>query len=588
MRLTCLRERQWLLSLVIGGAALAVASGCDDGDPPVDGGSDAGPAAVVDAGPGGDDAGPPDGDAGPAPDDGGPPVDGGGGGLGEACAAASECGSGYCVDGVCCDVACDGECAACDLAGSVGTCAPRAAGTDDEAECGAGVCDGAGACAVGATRWASGYAATAGGTNHAFIHDVAVDASGLFVVGTFRGVVDFGGGNLVASGGNADIFVARYGLDGAHVFSRRFGTNIAGQDSEARAVAITPGGDAVVVGVYGGAAGTGPSFGGGSLPHVGGRDLFVVQLDPTGAHVRSAGFGGTGNDEANDVAVASDGRVLIAGGLNASATFGATTVTSAGRLDALLVSLDASFGVEWALGSGGAMDERAHAVAVDVSGAALVTGELATSVAFGGAPQTSAGFQDIFLARIDAVGALDWLSVFGDGAAGQIGRDVAVGSDGVVYVAGSFRGTIDLGGGPLTALGASLPAFWIGAFDNDGSHRWSATYGDDDLQDRIAIDVSDAGLAVVTGFEGQVDFGAGPLVSAGQRDASVARLAHDGTALWSRRFGDASDQDARAVAIDASGATVVVGKLFGTIDFDVATLSDSGAGFGVFVARFDP
>src|SRR4051812_9849603 len=41
--------------------------------------------------------------------------------LGAACTCASDCGSGFCVDGVCCNTTCEGLCRACNIAGTVGT-----------------------------------------------------------------------------------------------------------------------------------------------------------------------------------------------------------------------------------------------------------------------------------------------------------------------------------------------------------------------------------------------------------------------------------------------------------------------------------
>jgi len=46
---------------------------------------------------------------------------------GEACGTGSACSSGFCVSGVCCNSACAGTCMACDVAGSVGTCAQEPA-----------------------------------------------------------------------------------------------------------------------------------------------------------------------------------------------------------------------------------------------------------------------------------------------------------------------------------------------------------------------------------------------------------------------------------------------------------------------------
>ena len=69
--------------------------------------------------------------------------------LGVACAAAGDCHSGQCVDGVCCSTSCSGQCQACNVAGKVGTCSPvagapvgtRPACASDGSLCG-GTCDG--------------------------------------------------------------------------------------------------------------------------------------------------------------------------------------------------------------------------------------------------------------------------------------------------------------------------------------------------------------------------------------------------------------------------------------------------------------
>lgn len=43
--------------------------------------------------------------------------------LGESCQAADQCASDHCADGYCCNVACSGQCSACNVEGAEGTCA---------------------------------------------------------------------------------------------------------------------------------------------------------------------------------------------------------------------------------------------------------------------------------------------------------------------------------------------------------------------------------------------------------------------------------------------------------------------------------
>ncbi len=74
--------------------------------------------------------------------------------LGQQCSGDEACGSGHCVDGLCCDALCDSDCMACTnaLTGELtGSCAPVTAGLDPEDVCtGPLACNGSGSCFTGA------------------------------------------------------------------------------------------------------------------------------------------------------------------------------------------------------------------------------------------------------------------------------------------------------------------------------------------------------------------------------------------------------------------------------------------------------
>jgi hypothetical protein len=64
--------------------------------------------------------------------------------VGNACQETAGCDTAFCVDGVCCETASCGTCAACNLPSSPGSCAPVINATDPDS-C-AGTCDATGAC----------------------------------------------------------------------------------------------------------------------------------------------------------------------------------------------------------------------------------------------------------------------------------------------------------------------------------------------------------------------------------------------------------------------------------------------------------
>lgn len=155
---------------------------------------------------------------------------------------------------------------------------------------------------------------------------------------------------------------------------------------------------------------------------------------------------------------------------------------------------------------------------------------------------------------------------------------------GNLIVAGSFYSTVDFGGGDLTSAGSY--DIFVAKFDSDGEHIWSRRFGDDHAQNCYAAAVDASGNVVVAGyFEGAVDFGGGALTGAGGTDVFVARFSPDGSHLWSKRFGDGSDQRAWNTAVDPAGNAIVTGGFAGVIDFGGGTLTSAG-GEDIFIAKF--
>jgi hypothetical protein len=405
----------------------------------------------------------------------------------------------------------------------------------------------------------------------------AVDASGnVIVAGDFWGTVDFGGGALTDAG-DEDIFVAKFGPDGAQLWSKRFG-DVDAQYTQS--VAIDALGNVIVAGDFWGSV----DFGGGALTCAGNGDIFVAKFGSDGAQLWSKRFGdGDYPQYAQSVAIDASGNVIVAGYFSGTVDFGGGALTSAGYSDIFVAKFGPDGAHLWSKRFGDEHWQVAHAVTVDASGNVIVTGDFWGSVDFGGGALTNAGVYDIFVAKFGSDGAHLWSKRFGGGS-DQKPTAVAVDASGNVIVTGYFYDAVDFGGGALTSAG--LKDIFVAKFDPDGAHLWSKRFGDGSDEESTAVAVDALGNAIVTGFFwGVVDFGGGALTCAGPYDIFVAKFGSDGAHLWSKRFGDGNVQHANAVAVDASGSVIVTGDFKGTVDFGGGALTSAG-GSDIFVAKF--
>lgn len=253
----------------------------------------------------------------------------------------------------------------------------------------------------------------------------------------------------------------------------------------------------------------------------------------------------------------------------------------------------------WAKEFGDTEPQLAESLAVAPDGTIVLGGAYVGSINFGPTAATthvSTSATDMYLAKLDAKGDYIWSKSFGS-AAGEADllTKVAISSTGQIFMAGAYKVTIDLGGGPLTATGNQ--DFFVASFDKNGTHLWSHTFG---LMSQALVNgiaATPDGDVVIVGMyqDDSIGFGATVHPTTGGRDAFVAKLAKaDGAAKWSHAYTDATgypagDQEATALAVDISGNIVVVGDSDATIDFGLGFTDATNEGLhDAWVMRLGP
>lgn len=117
---------------------------------------------------------------------------------------------------------------------------------------------------------------------------------------------------------------------------------------------------------------------------------------------------------------------------------------------------------------------------------------------------------------------------------------------------------------------------------------WLLGFHQEDSQQAraVAVDRATGDVIVAGDFEGTVIFGDGPHISDnGKHDIFLERLDQFGNPIWTRQFGDSSNQYAGDVIVDGDGNIVMIGRAFGIIDFG-GTPHDALGTDDVFIARF--
>jgi hypothetical protein len=403
------------------------------------------------------------------------------------------------------------------------------------------------------------WAAQIAGAGNDIGYGVATDSVGdVFVTGQYGDALTLYSTNRISSntlpftGGNADVFIAKYSSTGTILWAAQIG---GGGDDRPHGIATDTSGNVFVTGRYGAALTLYSTnrTSSNTLPFTGGIDCFVAKYSSAGTILWAAQITGTTTSQDIGYGIAADpsGNVFVTGQYRAALTLYSVNRTSSNTL--------------------------------------LFTGGV-----------------DTFIAKYSSTGTILWAAqITGTTTSQDIGYGIATDTSGNVFVTGQYSvGTLTLYSVNRTSSNTLLFTggvdTFIAKYSSTGTILWAAQIAStsSDVAQGIATDPS--GNVVVTGYYS----GALTLYSTGRTssntlpftggfDVFVAKYSSAGTILWAAQIAGTGNDFGQGIATDPSGNVVVTGyygaavTLFNTGGTTGATLPFTG-GTDVFIAKYNP
>ena len=308
----------------------------------------------------------------------------------------------------------------------------------------------------GTFQWVKSYGSNSGND---LGRDVAIDSNdNIYMLGTYRGTVDFGAGDVVAT--DADIFLIKFNSSG--VFQWVYTAGGTGFD-DSRALALDSNDNPYITGSYSNTV----NFGGGNITAANTNDLFILKLNSSGTYQDIYTSNIDTTTKGKGLFVDSSGNIYATGTFQNTVNFGGGNITSSG-MDIYLLKLNSSFAFQWvkrfASGNGASGQALGLAVTVDDDGNVYSGGQIGGSYNLGGQSVVSGSNNDVYIVKHDSSGTFQWSKTFGGSVGGDgtdKAQDIVIDSNDFIITVGQAKGSTDFS----TVGGDTID------FGND-AHNW--------------------------------------------------------------------------------------------------------------------
>jgi hypothetical protein len=356
---------------------------------------------------------------------------------------------------------------------------------------------------LGNPVWVRGFAAN-DVTGIALLPDSTV-----CLVGTYFNELDLGDGITLESPQWKGGFVCRLNAEGNTLWAQSFDGP---DDDELVALAAAPDGSQIaLLGNYR----ISVAFAGDTLNAAANQELYWCRLNLQGELLESQFLSGSGWIVAREIEIGADGALYIAASFGDSLFLPTDTLAGAG---AVLLKYNSENNLVWHRASS---DVQTHDIAVLQDGTVFLVGLFEDTADWGGVQMTSNGPRDGFLVKYSPNGMWQW-----NRAISATGSDdvfsISVRNDSLLYLVGTFEGTISFAGTTHTAQGTD--AFFAKMTVN-GTELWLRTMGGSGDDRGVCGRILDGNtIGVVGEYENSMQVGAGTLGSAGGSDVFFVKV----------------------------------------------------------------
>lgn len=294
-------------------------------------------------------------------------------------------------------------------------------------------------------------------------------------------------------------------------------------------------------------------------------------------------IGGNGGNIGSDIVCDSAGNVYICGYSLGIIYFNNDSAVSNGSTDVLVAKINPEGDLIWVKTVGGKIDDYGLSVDIMQNNSLYISGVFKDTAAFGDDILISEGDRDLFLAKMDLDGNIEWGRRFG-GKGMDVSMTISI-HDENIYATGGFRDTAYFEGETLISYGNE--DIFIAKFNSEGEMTWIKQMGSDEYECGQAIETDEFGNAYVAAyFRDTCYFPIDTLISRGSSDLSLSKIDADGNMIWLTHAGGSEFEIGAGLCLDEDDNLHFSGTFGGTLYVEDDSLV-SGGFLDAFFLSFD-